>query len=35
MAIWSAEIKDLEKLHSSFKGQYPKLDNELQLIIKS
>jgi TolB-like protein len=35
MTIWSSEIKDLERLHSSFKGQYPKLDTELEKLIKA
>ena len=34
MAIWSAEIKDLEKLYESFKGQFPNLDRELEQLIK-
>jgi hypothetical protein len=28
MQIWSAEIKELEKLYSSFKGQLPHLEKE-------
>jgi adenylate cyclase len=35
MTIWSAEIKDLEKLFYSIKGQHPKLDKELERLIKS
>jgi adenylate cyclase len=35
MAIWSTEIKDLEKLHNSFKGQHPKLDKELEKLVKT
>src|SRR4030042_558069 len=35
MTIWSSEIKDLEKLFDSFKGQYPKLDKELEKLIKT
>jgi len=35
MTIWSAEIKDLEKLRNSIKGKYPKLDNELQRLMKT
>jgi len=35
MNIWSAEIKDLEKLHDSFKGQHPRLDKELEKLIKA
>ncbi len=26
MAIWTAEIKELEKLYESFKGQLPDLE---------
>jgi TolB-like protein len=34
MTIWSAEIKELEKLHESFKDQLPDLEKELdQLLI--
>jgi serine/threonine-protein kinase len=35
MAIWSAEIKELEKLYESLKGQLPDLENELVRLIKS
>ncbi len=35
MKIWSNEIKDLEKVHDLIKGNYPKLDNELQRLIKT
>jgi len=35
MTIWSSEIKELEKLHDSLKGKHPKLDNELQRLIKT
>jgi TolB-like protein/tetratricopeptide (TPR) repeat protein len=35
MTIWSAEIKDLDKLFDSFKGQHPKLDKELEKLIKT
>jgi len=35
MNIWSAEIKDLEKLYDSFKGQHPRLDKELEKLIKA
>jgi TolB-like protein len=35
MTIWSAEINDLEKLYDSFKGSYPKLDRELEKLIKT
>jgi serine/threonine-protein kinase len=33
MAIWSAEIKELEKLHESVKGQVPVLEKELEQLI--
>ena len=35
MVIWSVEVKELEKLHNSFKGQYPKLDKELAKLVKT
>lgn len=35
MTIWSSEIKDLEKLHDSFKGQHPRLDKELEKLVKT
>jgi TolB-like protein len=35
MTIWSYEIKELEKLHNSFKGQNPKLDKELEKLLKA
>ena len=35
MAIWANEIKELESLHNSFKGQNPKLDKELEKLIKA
>ena len=35
MLIWSAEIKELEKLHESVKGQIPELDKELEHLIKT
>jgi tetratricopeptide (TPR) repeat protein len=35
MAIWSGEIKEVEKLHDSIKGQFPDLDNELEQLIKT
>ena len=35
MAIWSAEIKELEKLYESFKGQFPDLEKELVRLIKA
>jgi hypothetical protein len=33
MSIWSSEIKELEKLYTSFKGQIPDLENELEHLI--
>ena len=35
MALWSAEIKELEKLYESFKGQLPDLEKELERLIKA
>jgi tetratricopeptide (TPR) repeat protein len=35
MAIWSGEIKEVEKLHDSIKGQFPDLDKELEQLIKT
>ena len=35
MAIWSAEIKELEILYESFKGQLPELEKELGRLIKA
>ena len=35
MAIWSAEIKELEKLTESLKGQLPDLEKELERLIKT
>jgi TolB-like protein len=35
MALWSAEIKELERLHESFKGQVPDLEKELERLIKA
>jgi len=34
MAIWSAEIKELERLYESFKGQFPVLEKELAQLIQ-
>jgi hypothetical protein len=31
--MWSAEIKDLDKLYQTFKGQHPKLDKEMDKLI--
>jgi TolB-like protein/Tfp pilus assembly protein PilF len=35
MPIWSAEIKELQKLYESFKGQLPELEKELGKLIKA
>ena len=35
MPIWSSEIKELEKLYESFKGQLPDLEKELERLIKA
>jgi TolB-like protein len=35
MAIWTAEIKELEKLNVSLKGQLPDLEKELEHLIKA
>jgi len=35
MKIWSSEIKELGKLRDSIKGEHPKLDNELERLIKT
>jgi tetratricopeptide (TPR) repeat protein len=35
MSIWSAEIKELEKLYESIKGQLPDLVKELERLIKA
>ena len=35
MAIWSAEIKELEKLYESLKGQLPDLEKELEQLIRT
>jgi tetratricopeptide (TPR) repeat protein len=34
MQIWSAEIKELEILYTSIKGQFPDLEKELEQLIK-
>jgi tetratricopeptide (TPR) repeat protein len=34
MAIWSAEIKELEELFESLKGQLPDVEKELEQLIK-
>jgi len=33
-AIWSAEIKELEKLYDSFKGQLPGLEKSWKGLSK-
>jgi TolB-like protein/Flp pilus assembly protein TadD len=35
MAIWTSEIKELERLHESFKGQLPDLEKELERLVKA
>ena len=35
MAVWTTEIKELEKLYESFRGQLPELEKELGQLIKS
>src|SRR5512137_1236799 len=35
MAVWSSEIKELEKLYESLKGQLPDLEKELEQLIKT
>jgi TolB-like protein/Tfp pilus assembly protein PilF len=35
MAIWSAEIKELEKLYESLIGNFPELEKELGQLIKT
>jgi len=35
MAIWTSEIKELERLYESFKGQFPDLEKELGRLIKA
>jgi TolB-like protein/Flp pilus assembly protein TadD len=34
MPVWSAEIKELERLYESFKGQLPELEKELGQLIQ-
>ena len=34
MQIWSSEIKELETLYTSIKGQFPELEKELEQLIK-
>jgi len=35
MAIWSAEIKELEKLYGSLKDQFAELERELSQLVKT
>ena len=35
MPIWSAELKEIEKLYESFKGQLPELEKELVQLIRT
>jgi dienelactone hydrolase len=35
MAIWSSEIKELEKLYESLKGHFPELEKELEQLIRT
>ncbi|MBG0857931.1 MAG: hypothetical protein IQL11_00400, partial [Bacteroidales bacterium] len=35
MAIWTAEIKELEKLYESLKGHLPELEKELIQLIRT
>jgi TolB-like protein/Flp pilus assembly protein TadD len=35
MAIWSVEIKEIEKLYESLKGQLPDLEKELERLVKA
>ena len=35
MPVWSAEIKELQKLYESFKGQLPDLEKELERLLKT
>ena len=35
MAIWSVEIKEIERLYESLKGQLPELEKELGKLIKA
>ena len=35
MAIWTPEIKELEKLYESLKGQLPDLEKELERLIRA
>jgi hypothetical protein len=35
MQIWSAEIKELEKLHESLRGQLQELEKELGQLVRT
>ena len=35
MAIWTTEIKEIEKLYESFKGLFPELEKELEQLIRT
>jgi hypothetical protein len=35
MAVWSGEIKELEKLYESLRGQLPDLEKELEQLIQT
>jgi TolB-like protein len=35
MTIWSAEIKEIETLHTSIKGRFPELEKELVQLIET
>ena len=35
MEIWASEIKELEKLYESLKGQLPELEKELEHLVKA
>ena len=35
MPIWTAEIKELELLYTSIKGQFPELEKELEQLIET
>jgi TolB-like protein len=35
MTIWSTEIKELESLYNSLKGQFPDLEKELEQLIRT
>jgi TolB-like protein len=34
MSIWTAEIKEIVRIHESFKGQLPDLEKELEQLIR-